>query len=76
MEERILGIEDTIEKMNISVKENVKPKKKSPNKKYKKIQDTKKRQNLRLIEIQEGKEFYLKGPENISTKSQKKNFLT
>lgn len=28
MEERILGIEDTIEKMNISVKENVKPKKK------------------------------------------------
>ena len=36
MEEIILGIEATIEKMNISVKENVKPKR-GPEKKYKKF---------------------------------------
>jgi hypothetical protein len=64
MEERISGIEDTIEEIGTAVEENVKSKKFLDTK----IWDTLRRPNLRIIRIEEGKESQLQGPENIFNK--------
>jgi uncharacterized coiled-coil protein SlyX len=55
VEERISGAEDTIENSNTTVKENAKPKKLlTPN--IQEIQDTMRRTNLRMIDIEESKD--------------------
>ena len=78
MEERISGIEDTIENIDTSVKENSKCKtlqnskcKTLQNSKLltqniQEIQDTMKRSNLRIIGIEEDEDSQLKWPEIIA----------
>jgi restriction endonuclease len=58
MEERIVGLEDTIKKIDTPVKENVKSKK-FLTQNIQKIWDTVKRPNLRIIGIEEGEESQL-----------------
>jgi chromosome segregation ATPase len=65
IEERISGVEDTIENIDTSVKENTKCKKiLTPN--IQEIQDAIKRLNLRIIRIDEDEESQLKGLVNLS----------
>jgi hypothetical protein len=73
MEERISGIEDTIEYMDTSVTENMKYKL-FLTQNIKEIWDTMKRPNLRTIGIEEGKDFQFKGSENIFNKTKEENF--
>ena len=67
------GLDNTVEEMGISVKESVKSKK-ILTQNIQKIWDTMKRPNLILIEIEEGKESQLQGPENIFNKTIEENF--
>lgn len=67
LEERILGVEDSREEMNISVKENVKSKKLLAQK-IQDIWDSMQRPNLRIVEVEE-EEFQFKGTENIFNKT-------
>jgi hypothetical protein len=67
MEERILGAEDAIENMDTTIKENAKCKK-NLTQNIKKIQDTMRRPNLRIIGIEENEDFQHKGPVNIFNK--------
>jgi hypothetical protein len=64
MEKRISGIQDTIEEINTSVRENIKSEKSLS----KTSKNTTKRPNLRIILIKEGEKLQLKGPENIFNK--------
>jgi hypothetical protein len=73
MEERISGIKDTIEEINTSIKKNVKYKK-FLTQNIQEIWDTMKRSNLRIIEIEEGKDSQFKWPENIFNKIIEENF--
>ena len=66
-EERISVTEDTIEEKDSLVEENIKSNK-FLTQNIQKIWDTMKRQNLRLIGIEEGEELLLKGTENIFNK--------
>jgi hypothetical protein len=66
-EERISGVEDTIEKINTTVKENSKHKK-FLTQNIQEIQDTMKRPNLKIIRIEENEDSQLKGHENIFNK--------
>ncbi|KAL6084859.1 hypothetical protein STEG23_002844 [Scotinomys teguina] len=75
MEERISGIEDTIEEIDTSVKENTEAKK-VITQNVQEIWDTMKRPNLRIIGIEEGEEYQLKGTENIFNKIIEENFLS
>jgi hypothetical protein len=50
-------------------------KKKPPKQSIQEIQDTVKRLKLRLIRIEENKDFQLKGPENVFNKIIEENFL-
>ena len=68
MEERISGIEDTIEEIDTSVKENVKPKN-FMTQNIQEIWDTMKRPNLRIIGIEEGEQSQLQRPENLYNKN-------
>ena len=61
IEERISGIEDTIENIDISVKENTKCKN-LLTQDIQEIRDTRKRSNLRTLGIEEGEESQLIGP--------------
>ena len=75
MEERILGVEDTVQEIDSLVKENGKSYK-SLSQNIQEIGNTMKRQNLRIIGLEEREEHQLKGTENIyiyiySTKSKK-----
>lgn len=72
MEERISGIEYTIEEMDTLIKENVKSKK-FLIQNIQKIWDTKKRPSLRIIKI-EKEESKLKGTKNIFNKITEENF--
>ena len=73
MEERISGVADTLEDIDTTVKENSKHKEHlTP--KIQEIQDTAKRPNLRIIRIEESKDFQLKGPENMYNKIIEENF--
>jgi uncharacterized coiled-coil protein SlyX len=58
IEERISGVEDTIEEIDTAVKENSKHKK-LLTQIIQEIQDTIKRPNLRIIRIEENKDFQL-----------------
>ena len=73
MEERISGVEDTMEEIDVSVKENVKSKK-FLTQTVQEIQDNMKRQNLRIIGIEEKEDSLLQGPENIFNKIIEENF--
>jgi hypothetical protein len=72
MEERISGIEDTIEDIDILVKENTKCKK-FLTLNMQEIWDTMKRPNLRIIGIEES-DSQFKGPQNIFNKIIEENF--
>jgi chromosome segregation ATPase len=67
IEERISGAEDTIENIGTTVKESAKCKK-LLTQNIQEIQDTRRRPNLRIIGIEESKDFQLKGPVNIFNK--------
>ena len=67
MEERISGIENTIEEIDLLVKENIKSNKFLPQN-IQEIWDTVKRPNLRITEIEEVEELQLKGTECIFSK--------
>ncbi|KAL6083568.1 hypothetical protein STEG23_000641 [Scotinomys teguina] len=73
MEQRVSDAEDTIEKLDSSVKENAKAKN-AVTQNVQEIWDTMKRPNLRIIEIEEGEKYQLKGTENIFNKILEKNF--
>jgi hypothetical protein len=73
IEERISGTEDTIENIDTTIKENVKCKK-TLTQIIQEIQDTMRRQNLRIIGIEESEDFHLKGPVNIFNKIIEENF--
>ena len=73
IEERISGGEDTIENIDTTVKENAKSKKRLTQS-IQEIQDTMRRPNLRIIGIEESKDFQLKGPVNIFNKIIEENF--
>jgi chromosome segregation ATPase len=73
IEERISGAEDTIENIDTTVKENAKSKK-LLTQNIQEIQDTMRRQNLRIIGIEESKHSQLKGPANIFNKIIEENF--
>jgi hypothetical protein len=60
MEERISGTEDSTENLDTTIKENIKCKK-ILTQNIQKIKDTMRRQNLRIISINEMKIFSLKG---------------
>ena len=65
IEERISGIEDITEDIDITVKENRKCKKFLTQNTHE-TQDTMKRPNLRIIEIEQREDSQCKGPENIN----------
>ena len=73
MEERISGIEDTIENIDTAVKENTKSKK-HLTQNIQEIHKTMKRLNLRIIAIEESKDSQLKGPSHIFNKTIEENF--
>ena len=67
MEERTSGIEGTTEGIETTVKENSKCKE-LLTQSMQEIQDTMRRPNIRILGIEENKDFQLKGPENIFNK--------
>jgi len=73
MEERISGAEDSIENMGTTIRENAKYKK-ILTKNIQKIQDTMRRPNLQIIEVDVNEDFQLKGPANIFNKVIEENF--
>ncbi|KAL6086976.1 hypothetical protein STEG23_036671, partial [Scotinomys teguina] len=73
MEDRISNVEDTIEEIDSTVKENTKTKK-AIKQNVQEIWDTMKRPNIRIIGIEEGEEYQLKGTENIFNKIIEENF--
>ena len=73
IEQRVSDVEDTIEKIDSSIKENTKTKK-IITQNVQEIWDTMKRPNLRIIGIEEGEEYQLKGTENIFNKIKEENF--
>ena len=73
IEEKISGAEDTIENIDTTEKENAKSKK-LLTQHIQKIQDTMRRQNLRIIDIEENEDSQLKGSVNIFNKTIEENF--
>jgi hypothetical protein len=67
IEKRILGVDDTIENINTTIKENVKCKR-ILTQNIQEIQNTTRRPNLRIIGIEESKDFQFKGIVNIFNK--------
>ena len=67
MQERISAEEDSIEKMDSTIKESAKCRK-ILSQNIQEIQDTMRRPNLRIIGIDENEYFQLKGPVNIFNK--------
>jgi hypothetical protein len=49
---------------------------KDPNSKHPGIKDTMRRQNLRIIGVEENEDFQLKGPANVFNKIIEENFQT
>ena len=69
MKERILGIGNMIEEIDISVKENAKAKT-ILTQNIQESQDTMRKPTLRIIVIEEEKDFLLKGPRSIFNKTE------
>lgn len=73
MEQKISGVEDTIEEISISKKmQNLK---KLLSQNIQNIWDTTKRPNRSIIRIENGEDSKIKGPENIFNKVIEENFL-
>jgi hypothetical protein len=70
MEESISSAEDSKENMGKTIKENAK---KILSQNIQEIQDTRRRPNLRIIGVDENKDFPLKGPANTFNKIVEKN---
>ena len=75
MEARISGVEDNIESIDKTVREDAKAKK-LLTQNVQEIQDTMRRPNLRIIGIEEGEEYQLRGIVNIFNKIIEENFPT
>ena len=73
IEERTSDAEDTVEKIDTIVKENVKCKK-LLTQNIQEIQDTMRRPNLRIIHIDENEDYQLKGPVNLFNTIIEENF--
>ena len=73
--ERILGIDDTVDEIDRTVKE-ISKHKNVLNQGMWEIQDTMKRQNLRIIGMEENEDFQVKGPENFFNKIIEENSPT
>jgi hypothetical protein len=73
MEERISSAEDSIKNMETIIKENAKCKK-ILTQNIQEIQNTMRRQNLKIISINENEDFQVKGPVNIFNKIIEENF--
>jgi hypothetical protein len=73
MEERISGIENSIENIVTTIKENAKCKK-ILTQNIQKIQHTMRKPNLWIIGVDENEDFQLKGPANIFNKIIEENF--
>ena len=75
MEERLSGAEDNIVKIDKTAREDAKTKK-LLTQNVQEIQDTMRRPNLRIIGIEEGEEYQLRGTVNIFNKIIVENFPT
>jgi predicted ribosome quality control (RQC) complex YloA/Tae2 family protein len=75
IEERISGAEDSIENINTKSKK-MQKQKNLLTQNFQEIQDTMRRPNLKIIGIEESKDFQLKGPVYIFNKIMKKTSLT
>jgi len=75
IEERISGAEDTIENINTTVKDDVKHEK-LLTQNIQEIQDTMRRSNLKIIDIEESEDSQLKGPVIIFNQIREKTSLT
>jgi ferritin-like protein len=73
MGERISGVEDTVEEIDTTVKENSKHKN-LLTQRIQEIQNTMKRPNLRIIRMEANEESQLKEPENVINKIMEENF--
>ena len=73
MKERISGAEDTIENIDITIKENAKCKK-ILTQNIHEFQDRRRRPNLRIIGVEENEDFQLKRTVNIFNKIIEENF--
>ena len=73
IEDRISGAKDTLNNIETPVKENAKCKKLLTQNIYE-IQDKMRRPNLRIIGIEENKDFQIKGPVNTFNKIIEDNF--
>jgi hypothetical protein len=73
MGERISGVEDFIENIGTTIKENAKCKN-ILTQNIQEIQDTMRRSNLLIIGVDENGDFQLKGPANIFNKIITENF--
>ena len=73
MEEIISGAEDSIENISTTINEDAKCKK-ILTQNIQEFQVTMRRQNLRIIGVDENEEFQLKGPANIFKKIIEENF--
>jgi hypothetical protein len=73
MQERISAEEDSIEKMDSTIKESANCRK-ILSQNIQEIQDTMRRPNLRIIGIDDNENFQLKGPVNIFSKIIEENF--
>jgi hypothetical protein len=73
IKEGVPGIEDSMQEIDTTFKENPKCKK-FLTQSIQEIQDTMKRPNLRIIGKEENKDCQVKGPENVSNKMIEKNF--
>jgi hypothetical protein len=73
MEERISGAEDSIENICTTIKKNAKCKK-ILSQKIQEIQDTMRKPNIWIIEVDENEDFQLKGTANIFNKIIEENF--
>jgi archaeosine-15-forming tRNA-guanine transglycosylase len=67
IEERISGVEDMVDEIDTTIKENSKHKK-LLTQSIQEIQDIMKRPNLRIIAIEESEDSQLKGPEKVFNK--------
>jgi hypothetical protein len=74
IEEKISGVEDTVEDSDTTVKKNKKQTNKLLTQSIQEIEDTMKRQNLRIIEIEENEDSQVKGTENVFNKIIEENF--
>ena len=73
MEERISGVEDNIQNIDKTVKEDAKPKK-LLTKNVQEIQNTMRRTNLKIIGIEVEKEYQLRETVNIFNQIVEENF--